>query len=53
MRLEGKGAEGLAGFPSGDLYVNLEVDAHPYFKRDRANIVVEASIPLSTAILGE
>jgi len=45
IRIESQGAEGMQGFPAGDLYVNLQVDADPYFKRKGNDIFVE--IPIS------
>lgn len=47
IRIEGQGAEGIQGYPSGDLYVNLQVDVDPYFKRKGNDIVVE--LPINVA----
>src|SRR5438876_3575104 len=42
---------GSEGFP-GDLHVILQVAPHEIFKRQGLNILVDASIPFYTAILG-
>ena len=34
LQVSGAGADGDPGMPRGDLYVELSVDADPYFKRD-------------------
>jgi len=52
LRLQGQGNSGLKGGPPGDLYVNIQVQPHQYFKRDGKNIIYEASIPFTTAALG-
>ena len=36
----------------GDFYVTIDVEPHPVFKRDGADILVDVQIPLSLAILG-
>lgn len=38
--------------PAGDLYVSITVDPHPSFRREGADIWVEAAVPLTTAVLG-
>ncbi|KAJ3311473.1 hypothetical protein HDU76_003115, partial [Blyttiomyces sp. JEL0837] len=53
VRLARKGDVPLEGDgPAGDLYVLLEVDPHPVFKRDGSDILVNATVPLQMAILG-
>jgi len=52
LRLQGQGNSGLKGGPPGDLYVNIQVQPHPDFKRDGQNIIYEAFIPFTTAALG-
>jgi DnaJ-class molecular chaperone len=51
IRIEGQGAEGMQGYPSGDLYVNLQVDVDPYFKRKGNDIFVE--LPINVAQVGD
>jgi molecular chaperone DnaJ len=53
VRLSGQGDAPLTGTgPSGDLYVSISVAPHPTFKRDGADIWVDAPVPLTTAVLG-
>jgi curved DNA-binding protein len=51
LRLSGKGERGASQIP-GDLYVTIQVNEHPIFKRDGNDIIVEHEIKLSEAILG-
>ncbi|KAJ1546158.1 hypothetical protein HK405_007344 [Cladochytrium tenue] len=53
VRVAGKGNAPLvgAGRP-GDLYINLEVQPHPQFTRDGADVLVTATVPLAVALLG-
>ncbi len=50
LRVRGEGEAGTAG--RGDLYVVIEVEAHPLFERQHNNIITELKISLSKAILG-
>ena len=50
LRIRGEGEAGMAG--RGDLYVILEVEAHPVFQRHNNDILTEITISLSKAILG-
>ena len=43
IRLAGEGEAGLRGGPSGDLYIFIEVEAHPIFERDNARTSTAAS----------
>jgi molecular chaperone DnaJ len=52
VRLSGEGEAGLNGAPSGDLYVFVEVHSHRLFKRQGSDLYFNATIPMSTAILG-
>lgn len=52
LRLRGQGNSGIRGGSPGDLYVNVQVQPHPDFKQDGKNIIYEASIPFTTAVLG-
>jgi curved DNA-binding protein len=52
LRLKGKGGKGAHGGPDGDLYVVVQVDPHPVFRRDDHHILVDVVVPLSTALLG-
>ncbi len=50
LRVRGEGEAGTAG--TGDLYVLIEVQPHPVFKREDNNLVTEMTISLSQAVLG-
>ena len=50
LRLRGLGREGAGG--AGDAIVEISVDAHPYFKRDGKNILLDVPISLPEAING-
>ncbi len=42
----------MAGGPAGDLIVTVHVAAHPWFKRDGQNLLVEVPVTPSEAALG-
>jgi curved DNA-binding protein len=52
LRLAGKGALGIDGGPSGDLYININILPHPIFARDGSDLYIEKSINFSQAALG-
>jgi len=53
LRLVGEGEAGISGGPSGDLYVVLSVEPHPFFKgRDGRDLHCEVPVPFVTATLG-
>lgn len=52
LKLKGKGAVGVKGGPSGDLYIEIKVAPHPVFKRDGDNIYVEVPVTIGEAVLG-
>ena len=52
LRLTGKGGEAGPGMPPGDLYLNIQVHEHPYFKRDGDDIILSREIKISEAVLG-
>jgi molecular chaperone DnaJ len=52
IRLAGEGEAGTRGGHSGDLYVILEVQPHPIFQRDGANLYCRVPIPMTVAALG-
>jgi len=53
IRLAGEGEPGLRGGPPGDLYVVLRVKPHEFFKRRNSDIVLEVSINVAQAALGD
>ncbi len=50
LRIRGEGESGSAG--KGDLYVSIEVAPHAVFERHRNDLLTEASISITKAILG-
>jgi len=52
LRLQGRGAAGPRGGPSGDLYVQFRVRPHPVFRRDGVDLHAELHIPVTQAMLG-
>jgi molecular chaperone DnaJ len=52
IRLSGEGEAGQFGGPAGDLYVQIEVKAHPIFSREGADLHCSVPITLVTATLG-
>ncbi|MEM7002567.1 MAG: molecular chaperone DnaJ [Pseudomonadota bacterium] len=52
IRLTGEGEAGVHGGPPGDLYVQVEVDAHPIFVRDGRHLHCEVPISFPDAALG-
>ena len=52
LRLKGQGEPGSKGLPAGDLTITIEVEPHPYFKREGPNLQIEVPVSVSEAILG-
>jgi molecular chaperone DnaJ len=52
VRVQGKGADGLHGGPSGDLYVRAKVRPHPFFRRDGDNIHTTVAVTFPEAYRG-
>lgn len=52
LKISGKGQEGTGGYPPGDLYVNVIVREHPYFKREGNDILLETSVGLGEVLSG-
>ncbi len=52
LRMKGEGGPGVNGGPAGDLYIAITVADDPVFKREGADLYVEAQAPYSTLILG-
>tara|TARA_B100001287_G_scaffold27757_2_gene19965 strand:- start:37 stop:1080 length:1044 start_codon:yes stop_codon:yes gene_type:complete len=52
LRITGEGDAGINNGPSGDLYVDINVDEHPFFKREDENILCEVPISIAQAVLG-
>ena len=52
LRVRSEGDAGINGGPSGDLYVDILVKDHPFFKREEENIMCEVPISIPQAVLG-
>ncbi|MFQ5461105.1 MAG: DnaJ C-terminal domain-containing protein [Phycisphaerae bacterium] len=52
IRLKGKGGRGAGGGSPGDIILVCNVQAHPYFTRDGANILLEVPVSVTEAALG-
>lgn len=52
LRLTGRGAVGLRGGPSGDLYVRLRVKPHEHFVRQGDDLVRDLDVSMVQATLG-
>lgn len=52
VRFPGKGEAGPLGGPPGDLYVNVHVKPHKYFKRKDGDILLDLPLTFAEAALG-
>jgi len=52
LRLRGKGGPGFGGGTSGDALIGVHVAAHPLFRRDGDNVLLELPVSLAEAVLG-
>jgi curved DNA-binding protein len=52
LRVPGKGGKGMNGGPDGDLYLDIEVAAHPVFRVDGMDIHVDLPLAPWEAVLG-
>lgn len=52
LKLRGEGEAGTRGGPSGDLYVVIDIAAHPFFQRDGDDIYCEVPVSFTQAALG-
>jgi molecular chaperone DnaJ len=52
VRLAGQGEVGPGGGPAGDLYVEVEEEAHELFTRDGADLHCTVQLPMTAAALG-
>lgn len=52
VRVAGKGEPGYGGGPAGDLYLVISAQPHRLFERKGDDLYVEASVPLTAAMLG-
>ncbi|MCK6451273.1 MAG: J domain-containing protein [Alphaproteobacteria bacterium] len=52
LRLKQQGTPGLGGGTPGDAYIEITVTPHPFFRREGADIHIEAPVALQEALLG-
>lgn len=52
IRLAGQGGTGANGGSSGDLLINVRVAAHPYFRRDGNDLLIDVPLTVREATLG-
>lgn len=52
IRLAGEGEPGVNGGPPGDLYVQMQIQAHQVFTRDNDDLHCEMPVSFATAALG-
>ena len=52
IRLAGEGEAGMRGGPSGDLYIFIEVAAHPIFEREGVNLHCRVPVSMTAAAMG-
>jgi len=52
IRLNATG-EAVKGGSSGDLYVKVHVGKHPLFRKESSNLVMDLTVKLSSALLGD
>jgi molecular chaperone DnaJ len=52
LRVAGKGSAGTQGAPAGDLYITINVEEHPVFKREGDDINIKVPVTVAEAGLG-
>src|ERR1700730_8590427 len=52
LRLRGKGGPGFGGGAAGGALIEVHVEAHPLFRRDGDNILLDLPVSLVEAVLG-
>lgn len=52
VRLAGQGHPGANAGPAGDLLVRIKVAAHPWFRREGSNLLVDLPVTITEAALG-
>jgi molecular chaperone DnaJ len=52
LRLHGEGEHGVAGGPTGDLYVVIHVRPHAFFHREGDDLIAEVPVPFHIMALG-
>jgi curved DNA-binding protein len=52
LRIPGRGQQGVAGGPSGDLYIKISVKDHPVYKREGSDLLLDKKLSFTQAALG-
>lgn len=52
LRFKGKGGLSDSGGEAGDLLITTKIEPHPYYSRDKADVVVELPVTIAEAALG-
>ena len=52
IRLSGKGEAGVRSGPSGDLYIIVSIEPHPFFQREGSTVYCRVPISITSAALG-
>lgn len=52
LRYKGKGAPSASGGDAGDLLITTHITEHPYYSRDKADVIVNLPINIAEAALG-
>ena len=52
IEIQGEGEAAPKGGAAGDLYIAIHIKPHPKFERRNSNIIYQAEIPVSVAVLG-
>lgn len=52
LRYKGKGGPGSNGGENGDLLITTHIVEHPYYSRDKADVIVDLPISIAEAALG-
>ncbi len=52
LRYKGKGVPGTSGGEAGDLLITTHITDHPYYRRDKADVLVDLPINVAEAALG-
>ena len=52
LRLQGQGDPGFNGSPAGDALIEVQIEPHPFFRRDGDDIRLDLPVTLAEAVLG-
>ena len=52
VRLTGQGAPAARNNSAGDLYLTIQIEPHPYFRREGSNLLLDVPVTPSEAVLG-